>query len=328
MMNLSARSRSILMTRTDAMLMKCGGLTPRVSSTVVIMALLALTGCGHSSLPSPKATEPSAPTVGDQYGRAVAALPDWNGNWLMTGGQTERARVMFDADHVYEPPDPAGPHGGFDFGPRTGSYDTDIPYNDEYKKKYVDLIKEELAGKAPDPVGGCMQPHGMPRQMAGIPFGPEVMMAPDMVLMSWPYLGAQRRIYTDGRPHPDPAKFAANYMGHSIGHWQGDTLVVDTVGMLPGMYDQSGAPFSDKLHLTERIRMVDKDTLEDQMTIEDPVTLTGPWVVTRRYHRANPRYPNFSLEYCPPGAAVDLSSGYQEVVLPSEMEAKKKSAKH
>jgi len=300
----------------------------RVWISALVSPLLAIGGCGKSSrAPGDVAGDTLTPNaVGEAYGHAVAKLPDWNGNWLMTGGKTERARVMFDADHVFEPPDPGGPHGGFDFGPTTGSYDTDIPYNAEYKKKYEEIVQQELDGMNPDPVGGCMQPHGMPRQMAGIPFGPEVQMTPAMVLMSWPFLGAQRRIYIDGRPHPDPNKFAANYMGHSVGQWQGDTLVVDTVEMLPGMYDQSGAPFSDKVHLTERIRLVDENLLEDQMTIEDPVTLTHPWHVTRRYRRANPRYPNFSLEYCPPGTAVDMSKGYQEVVLPSE-QGKKKSSK-
>jgi hypothetical protein len=296
---------------------------PSVACSVVLCA------CNRTTT-TPAAADDNAAsaTLGDAYGHAVALLPNWNGNWLMSGGKTERARVMFDADHVYEPPDPGGPHGGFDFGPTTGSYDTDIPYNAEYKKKYEDLVQKELDGESPDPVGGCMQPHGMPRQMGGIPFGPEIVMTPTMVLMSWPYLGAQRRIYIDRRPHPDPGKFAANYMGHSIGHWEGVTLVVDTVDMLAGMYDQSGAPFSDKIHLTERIRLVDQDTMEDQMTIEDPVTLTAPWHVTRRYKRAHPPYPNFSPEYCPPGSAVDLSKGYQEVVLPSEQAAKKDAAKH
>jgi hypothetical protein len=306
-----------------------GTLSRRPALNVIVMwCALAAAACGKSTTPNHAIADSiEQGKVGEAYGHAVAALPDWNGNWLMTGGQTERARGMFDADHVYEPPDPAGPHGGFDFGPRAGSYDIGIPYNPEYKKKYEEIIKGELEGRDPDPVGGCMQPHGMPRQMAGIPFGPEVLMAPDMVLMSWPYLGAQRRIYTDGRPHPDPAKFAANYLGHSIGHWEGDTLLVDTVGILPGMYDQSGAPFSEKIHVTERIRLVDKDLLEDEMTIEDPVMLTGPWHVTRRYKRSNPRYANFSVEYCGPGAAVDLSKGYQEVVLPSEMEKKRNSSK-
>jgi hypothetical protein len=298
---------------------------PRVL-TLSLCLFLAVTACSRTQTPPSAAAsfdDTTSPKVGEPYGHAIASLPDWNGNWLMTGGQTERARVMFDADNVYEPPDPGGPHGGFDFGPTTGSYDTAIPYNAEYKKQYEEIVKKELAGMNPDPVGGCMQPHGMPRQMAGIPFGPEVLVTPDMVLMSWPYLGAQRRIYTDKRSHPDPTKFAANYMGHSIGHWEGDTLVVDTVDMLPGMYDQSGAPFSDKTHVTERIHLESKDVLEDQITIDDPVMLTKPWHVTRRYRRANPRYPNFSLEYCPPGAAVDLSKGYQEVVLPSE-QAKKR----
>jgi len=268
-----------------------------------------------------------SPKIGETYGKAIASLPDWNGYWLMTGGHTERARVMFDADNVYEPEDPAGEIGGLDFGPRTGTYNTKIPYKPEYKKQYEELVQMALEGKNVDPVGACMQPHGMPRQMGGIPAAPEILITPEMVLMSWSPMGAQRRIYTDGRPHPAPGIIPPEYMGHSIGHWEGDTLVVDTVNILAGMYDQSGAPFSDQIHLTERIRLVEKDLLENQMTIEDPVMLERPWQVTRKYRRANPRYPNFFLEYCPPGTAVDMSKGYQEVVLPSELEQRQKAAK-
>jgi hypothetical protein len=253
---------------------------------------------------------------------ASASLPDWNGDWLMTGGTTHAERLLFDPEHVYIPRDPGG---GADFGALAGSYDTAIPYKPEYQKQYQEVIKKTEDGMDPDPLGGCMQPHGMPRQMGGIPMAPEILVTPSMVLMSWTFMGAQRRIYTDGRGHPDPAKFPPNYMGHSIGHWEGDTLVVDTGGMVAGIYDMSGAPFSDQVHVTERIRLVNKNTLEDRMIIGDPVMLTKPWQVTRRYIRTNTRFPDVQLEYCPPGTAVDFSKGYQELVLPSEQEAKQKA---
>jgi len=276
--------------------------------SALLAVIAALTACGGS--------DDGKNTVGSAYGDAVAKLPDWNGRWLMTGGTSHTDRLMFDPEHVYAPPDPAGETGGLDFGPLSGTRLTDIPYNDEYKKKYADIIANIMAGRNPDPVGNCQRPHGMPRQMGGIPSGPEVIMTPGFVLMSWEPMGAQRRIYFDGRPHPED--HAADYMGSSIGKWDGDTLVVDTVGMVGGIYDQSGAPFSDKVHLTERIRLISKDVLEDEMTIEDPVTLTRPWKVTRRYQRSKPRYPTLLPYYCPPGTAVDYVDGYQKVVLPSE----------
>jgi hypothetical protein len=114
------------------------------------------------------------------------------------------------------------------------------------------------------------------------------MVTPGEVRITWNWLNATRRIYTDGRPHPKGDDLLPSFMGHSIGHWEGDTLVVDTIGMMAGIYDQSEAPHSDKVHLTERIRMIDASTLEDQMTIEDPVAVTRPWHVVRHYDRAKP----------------------------------------
>jgi hypothetical protein len=291
-------------------------LPPRLT---LLLLLAGLASCAGPADPSKSAREKIAsPKMGAAYGHAVASLPDWDGNWVMTGG-TERSRVMFDADNAYEPPDPAGAIGGDDFGPRGGSYDKNIPYKPEYQQLYQHRIQMALEGKISDPLGACMQPHGFPRQMGGIPMAPEIIMTPSMVLMSWSYMGAQRRIYTDGRPHPSVAEAALEYMGHSVGRWDGDTLVVDTTNVLPGIYDMSGAPFSDHIHVIEKIRLIEDDVLEDQMTIEDPVMLEHPWQVTRRYHRANIRHPNFSMEYCTPGTAVDFSQGYQRVVLPSEV---------
>ena len=88
------------------------------------------------------------------------------------------------------------------------------------------------------------------------------------------------QIYLDGRPHPkepDP-----RWYGHSIGHWEGDTLVVDRVGFEEGVWlDQEAHPHSDKLHVTERYRRVDLGHLETEVTVEDPGVLAKPWILKR-----------------------------------------------
>jgi hypothetical protein len=293
---------------------------------VSLASVVALSACGVSDSKR-GATNSSftSPRIGDDYARAVASLPDWNGNWIMTGGRNDRVRIMFDPENVSAPDDPGH---GLDFGVLPGSYDTLVPYKPEFKKLYAERIQMALDGKSPDPLGACMQPHGMPRQMSGIPIGPEIHVTPSMVLINWTYLGAQRRIYIDGRQHPEPGVLPKDYMGHSIGRWDGDTLIVDTVNILAGIYDMSGAPFSEQIHVTERIRLVEKNLLEDALTVEDPVMLERPWQVTRHYKRAEPRYPNLVLEYCEQGAAVDFSKGYQELVLPSEVEQRSQAIKH
>src|SRR5690606_36620779 len=123
-----------------------------------------------------------------------------------------------------------------------------IPLAPEYQKKYDDYGAALLEGMAGDPVGSCTQPHGMPRQMGGTPQGPEIIMLPGQVRMTWRHHNATRSTYTDGRAHPTGDDLFPTYMGHSIGRWEGDMLIVDTVGMLAGILDQTGAPVSDQVH--------------------------------------------------------------------------------
>ena len=88
------------------------------------------------------------------------------------------------------------------------------------------------------------------------------------------------QIYLDGRPHPkepDPL-----WYGHSIGHWDGDTLVVDRVNFEEQVWlDQGAHPHSDQLHITERYRRVDLGHLETEVTVEDPGVLAKPWTMKR-----------------------------------------------
>ncbi len=84
-----------------------------------------------------------------------------------------------------------------------------------------------------------------------------------------------RRIYTDGRPHDKDA--GALWMGDSIGRWEGDTLVADTVSFNEKTtLDREGYPHSDAMHLVERIRRVDHDCLVVDLTVDDP-RYTKPW---------------------------------------------------
>ncbi|MEO6341369.1 MAG: hypothetical protein ABIO39_15100 [Caulobacteraceae bacterium] len=245
--------------------------------------------------------------IGDAYGKAIAALPDWNGSWSTIGG------LMFDPSHQVLTP---GTDEAFSTGPLEGSYLTGIPYKPEFQKQYQERIAESLKGIVRDPVGDCRQPHGMPRQVGASPGGPEIIVLPSQVRMTWYWFNATRRIFTDGRPHPTGDDLVPSFMGHSIGKWEGDTLVVDTVGMHAGIYDRSEAPHSDQVHLVERIKLVGPDLLQVAMTIEDPVMLTAPWNVTRLFRRTN-RIPQAEAAYCE-GGRIEMSGGTQKLVLPGE----------
>jgi hypothetical protein len=90
----------------------------------------------------------------------------------------------------------------------------------------------------------------------------------------------------DGRPHPKDIADYPDFMGHSIGKWDGETLVVDTVGMNDRSWlDTAGHEHSAKLRLTERIRKISDDKLEWTATFDDPVFFTRPWSITRTFTR-------------------------------------------
>ena len=93
-----------------------------------------------------------------------------------------------------------------------------------------------------------------------------------------------RRIFTDGRQHPDDPDLTIH--GHSVGHWEGDTLVVDTVGFTTDTFlGNQGMRHSDKMRIVERFRLAAPDQLEVQTTITDPQALTKPLARTAVYGR-------------------------------------------
>ena len=130
--------------------------------------------------------------------------------------------------------------------------------------------------EAMDPILYCM-PHGMPRVYT-TPFPLEIAQAPGRVIMMFESLNQTRRIFTDGRKHPEG--MPRSYMGHSTGQWDGDTLVVETVGLIGNdqtWLDTLGHPNTDALRIVERIRRLSHDTLEINFLFDDPKTYTKPW---------------------------------------------------
>jgi hypothetical protein len=104
----------------------------------------------------------------------------------------------------------------------------------------------------------------------------ELRQFPDVVLLVFDQDHWVRRIYMDGRGHPDG--YTSTWMGHSTGKYEGDTLVVDTVGFNDKNWiDREAHPHSDALHLVERIRRLNPKALEYEVTIDDPKAYKKPW---------------------------------------------------
>jgi hypothetical protein len=134
-------------------------------------------------------------------------------------------------------------------------------------------------------------PDGMPTMMIGM-FPMEVLQTPGQVTIMQEAYNQVRRIYLNEKQvaieDAEPG-----YLGHSVGHWQGDTLIVDTVGIKQTVLFR-GVPHSDQMRIRERIHMVTPDFFEDHITVEDPAYLTGPWSFAYAYTRL-PHYK--MLEY-------------------------------
>lgn len=122
------------------------------------------------------------------------------------------------------------------------------------------------------------KPSGGARQFL-TPYGVEFVDMPDLKRFFIFDVGGPhtfRTIFMDGRPHPkdlDPS-----YYGHSVGHWEGDTLVVDSVGFNERFFfDRYGSPHTEKLHLIERFTRTDLNTMKYEITVDDPGAYTDVW---------------------------------------------------
>jgi hypothetical protein len=106
-----------------------------------------------------------------------------------------------------------------------------------------------------------------------------------------------RIIYSDGTKHPDDIAEYPEWMGHSIAHWEGDKLVVDTVGLNDRTWlDTAGHEHSDKLHLIETFEKTSADNIHYTVTFEDPVFFSKPWTSNREFKRQNTRIMSYSCE--------------------------------
>jgi hypothetical protein len=161
------------------------------------------------------------------------------------------------------------------------------PWTPAVAEQIKALEAREAAGHPKGLFIDCL-PHGMPSLMLVTHNPVEFVLQPDRVLLLGESDGNRlRRIHTDGREHPDDPD--PSFFGHSIAHWEGDTLVVDTIGVLPETYiavsEAVGIANDGDLHVVERIRLEGPDLLADDLTITAPKVLTEPWRTRRLYNR-------------------------------------------
>ena len=123
---------------------------------------------------------------------------------------------------------------------------------------------ECLAGDAPMPFGG------------GLPFLIKIVQKPKLTIILLEDLPGYRQIFVDGRAHPDEPN--PSWVGHSVGRWEGDVLVVDTVGYNDRGW-MEGYPRTEDLHIVERFTRTDYGRMMIEVTIEDPTVFKEPWIL-------------------------------------------------
>jgi hypothetical protein len=232
-----------------------------------------------------------APTTADWS--AMAKLPDFSGVWERGGGGGgggQRANAA-GAAPAAAPRGPAPGAGAQNRGagggqraagggaPRGGGGRGGPSFTPEYEK-----MRAAAAG-APQPednsTANCLPP-GMPGIMTQ-PYPMEFLMTPGKVTVIIEAYTQVRHIYTDGRPlpqDPDP-----KFFGTSVGRWEGDTLVAETIGFSDHVQHARGVPHSDQMKIVERFRLTDPETMTIETTISDPVVLTAPYTTTATLKR-------------------------------------------
>jgi hypothetical protein len=157
------------------------------------------------------------------------------------------------------------------------------PFTERGRREWERNVKADEAGTpVADAPTACL-PHGIPRLLAS-PYPILIVTTPGQITWVHEVNRNQRFIYMNEQ---HPANLRKTYLGHSVGHWEGDTLVIDTVALNDKTrIDEEGITHSDQLHVVEHIRKVQVDgttQLENLITIIDPVMFTKPWTTKRTY---------------------------------------------
>lgn len=201
-------------------------------------------------------------------GKKPPSYQDWNGVWLNITG------IYFSIPGALQPVPTVGPNAP--------------PLKPEFDRKWRAGIAAAQAGEpVNDPGADCRWP-GVP----GINLSPmptEFLIMPDKVLIFNEYMSQVRHIYMDGRKVPEDLEPSFN--GFSTGHWEGDTLVVDTVGLRGDTtLEYSGVMHTEQMTVRERIRKIAPDLIENEITMTDPGAFTKPWVAKVQFRRQKPDF--------------------------------------
>jgi len=182
------------------------------------------------------------------------------------------------------------------------------PWKPDILPQIQHMVAEEKAGRPFLVLNYCL-PHGMPSWMLITHNAFELLTTPGRITMLGEVDGNRmRRIYMDGRPHPEDPDVTLH--GHSIGHWDSETLVIDTTAIAPQAYiaisEAVGIPNNGDMHVVERLHLAKPDVLYDELEITAPKVLNAAWKTTRIFRRYPERHFEITEGEC---AQEDLLPG-------------------
>ena len=260
-------------------------MTARYGAACLGLILGALAAFPAQSAETPDAQVNAPPTPKDWA--ALATLPDWSGVWTPYISD-QNARIKKDP----------------------------TPWLPAVAQQIDAMNAAEQAGHPRGLFIDCL-PEGMPSWMLISHNALEILFTPGRVTLLGEMDGNRlRRIYTDGRGHPpDPDP---TFHGHSIGHWEGSTLVVDTIGVLPESFiaisEAAGIPNNGDLHVIEHIHLEGADLLHDDLEIIAPHVLSKPWKTTRIYFRQRARKYDIVEGVCLQGSMAERKDEHGNAV--------------
>jgi hypothetical protein len=199
-----------------------------------------------------------------------AGAPNITGTWVPMGaGRGVDPRLL---------PPPAGP----------------VVLKPEHAKEYEARRAAEAEatrrGEPPASAAVLCNPYGMPRMMAVASYPVEILQTAGQITIVTEAFSEVRRVFLDQQQLPVD-EVPPGYYGHSVGRWEGDTLVIDTVGIKESVPGYNGIPHSSQMRIVERMRLVTPDVLHDEITIHDPIVLEKPVTYTLGYRRL----PNYKM---------------------------------
>jgi hypothetical protein len=212
---------------------------------------------------------------GGRPGTGAEAAPRWPDGHLRLGPPPGETGLWLPVDARLSVPD-VGQGRGPGAGPDAPRY-PNLKYSEVPFQPWARALLDYRLANPFEPHARC-KPSGGARQPI-TPYGIELVEIPELERIYLMDLGgpqSYRIIYMDGRSHPEG--LSPSYYGHSIGHWEGDALVVDTVGFNERFWmDREGMPHTDRLHLVERFTRMDRDYLIYEVTVDDPGAYSDTW---------------------------------------------------